>query len=172
METLWKIELFGGLRARCGDPVVERFHTQKTASLLAYLALKLRPRPREILINLSWPEAEPEVARNSLSAALSSLRRQLEADRPAGSVLVADRSSAGLNSAAITTDVAEFENALRQAGTATNDTERVQWLAKAVELYGGELLPGFAMSGCSRSNAAWKTSICRLWRGCWRCRKV
>jgi hypothetical protein len=38
MEPVWRIELFGGLRARRGDQVVTRFRTQKTGALLAYLA--------------------------------------------------------------------------------------------------------------------------------------
>jgi DNA-binding SARP family transcriptional activator len=39
MAILWRIEFFGGLRARRDNEVITRFRTQKTAALLAYLAL-------------------------------------------------------------------------------------------------------------------------------------
>ena len=56
----------------------------------AYLAFYLRrAHPREVLAELLWPETPPEAARNSLSQALSSLRRRLE---PPGSIPSAGRS--------------------------------------------------------------------------------
>jgi hypothetical protein len=67
MAILWRIEFFGGLRARRDNEVITRFRTQKTAALLAYLALRPGPQPREVLVGLLWPDAEPEAARNSLS---------------------------------------------------------------------------------------------------------
>ena len=82
-------------------------------ALLARLALFPRTtHPREELLELIWPEIEPEVARGRLRRALFSLRRQLEAGFPAGSVLAADRLSVGLNPSAFTTDVAAFEQAV------------------------------------------------------------
>ena len=48
MNYLWRIELFGGLRALGGERVVTRFRTHKTSALLAFLALfPDRPHPRE-----------------------------------------------------------------------------------------------------------------------------
>ena len=41
MDPRWRIELFGGLRAHLGEREIHRFRTQKTAALLAYLALFL-----------------------------------------------------------------------------------------------------------------------------------
>jgi hypothetical protein len=35
----WRIEVLGQVRASCGERVVDRFPTQRTAALLAYLAL-------------------------------------------------------------------------------------------------------------------------------------
>src|SRR6185503_18909798 len=45
--------------------------------------------------------------------------------------------------AAVTTDVAEFATALTAAARAGESTERAHCLVRAVELYRGELLPGF-----------------------------
>jgi DNA-binding SARP family transcriptional activator len=48
-----------------------------------------------------------------------------------------------LNPQAVTTDVAQFESALQAASRAGSGTERRERLSEAVELYQGELLPGF-----------------------------
>src|SRR5262245_48049647 len=61
MELRWRIELLGGLRATRGDRVVTRFQRQKAGALLAYLAyFRQRPHPRPVLIELLWPECDPE----------------------------------------------------------------------------------------------------------------
>src|SRR5262245_3233453 len=74
-----RIQLFGGLRVLQGEQEITHFRTQKTASLLAYLAYFLpRSHPREVLIELFWPDGGVETSRHSLSVALSSLRQQLE----------------------------------------------------------------------------------------------
>ncbi len=119
--------------------------THKTGALLAYLAYHPgRSHPREILIDLLWPQASPESGRHNLSLALSSLRNQLEAPGvPAGSVIVADRFSVELSPAAFSTDVAAFEQGLRLAAQARGEGERLQRLAQAADLYAGALLPGY-----------------------------
>ena len=45
-------------------------------------------------------------------------------------------------SVSVTTDAAEFEAALRDAARAESDAERARLLTTAVDLHGGELLPG------------------------------
>src|SRR6266849_7276117 len=99
MDTRWRIELLGRLRATQGDHVVTRFRARRTGALLAYLAYYTdRPHPREVLIELLWPETEPHSGRSSLSRELTSLRRQLEPPGvSAGAVIVADRGSVQLN---------------------------------------------------------------------------
>src|SRR5689334_18626104 len=98
MEARCRIELLGGLRVWQGERAITRFRTQKTGAVLAYLAYYLpRPHPREVLIELFWPESTPEAGRQSLSMALSSLRHQLEPPGiPANTILLADRLTLGL----------------------------------------------------------------------------
>ena len=141
----WHITLFGGLRAQRGEQIITRFTTQKVASLFAYLSFYRRQaHSREILIELLWPDSDVPTLRNNLSVALSSLRNQFEPPGvPQGTVLRADRFSVGLNPATVTTDVQEFEQALKAAVKAESRTEREQRLTEAVELYQGPLLPGF-----------------------------
>ena len=134
MNTPWRIEMLGWLRAQSGDLTLTRFRTQKTALLLARLAFyPRRAHPREELADLLWPDADRDSGRNRLKQSLAILRRQLEPPgTPAGSVLIADRLSVRLNPAAVFTDVAEFEAALH-----------AKQIEQAATLYQGELLPGF-----------------------------
>jgi tetratricopeptide (TPR) repeat protein len=57
-------------------------------------------------------------------------------------VLVADYQNVRLNPEAVTTDVAEFEAALRAAGREADPATRADVLSRAIALYCGELLPG------------------------------
>jgi DNA-binding SARP family transcriptional activator len=145
MAERWRIQMFGGLRANCGERVIAHFRTQKTGSLLAYLARHCeRSHSREFLAELLWPESEPESSRMRLRTALSSLRQELEPeDAAAGSVIQADRQSVQLNPEALTTDVAQFEAALEAAKKATSDEEQIRHLEQAVALYAGEFLSGY-----------------------------
>jgi predicted ATPase/DNA-binding SARP family transcriptional activator len=139
------IELLGGLRLLQGGRVMTRFRTQKTAALLAYLAYySERSHPREMLIELLWPEVDPKAGRDSLNMALSSLRRQLEPPGvPAGAVLRGDRFFVQMDPNSITTDVAMFEAALQKAEAADSIGERTRHLADAIALYRSQLLPGY-----------------------------
>ncbi len=145
MDTLCRIELFGGLRAHQAGRCITRFQTQKTGALLAYLAYHLhRSHPREVLIDMLWPEAEPAAGRNRLSIALTSLRHQLEPPGiPSGAVIQADRFTVSLNSAAVATDVSEFASLLRQAAQSKTEADVQCALRRAMELYRGELLAGY-----------------------------
>jgi DNA-binding SARP family transcriptional activator len=143
MNGRWRIELLGGLRAESSDRVVTRFRSRRTAALLAYLAFyRQRAHPRQVLIELLWPQWDAELGRHNLSVALSSLREQLETPRSTPAVIQADRFTVGLNPEAITTDVAQFEAALAAAAAAERP-DQVPLLEQAVEGYGGPLLPGF-----------------------------
>ena len=141
MEAVCRVEMLGGLRVVQAGRVVTRFRTYKTGALLAFLAFYPRPHPREHLIEMLWPDGEPDAGRNSLSKALSSLRNQVEPPGvvPAGAVIVADRAFVQLNPDVVSTDVADFDAALREARA--SDVS-VALLQQAVERYGGELLPG------------------------------
>jgi len=146
IQLMWHIEMFGGLRMSQSDHVITRFKNTKNGALLAYLAFhRGKPRFRTVVIDLLWPEIELEAGRNSLRVALNSLRHQLEPPGIAtGTILLADRMQIGLNAEAVTTDVAEFEAALREEQRNEQDPEqRKQWLIKATQLYTGDFLPGW-----------------------------
>jgi DNA-binding SARP family transcriptional activator len=145
MDPRCRVELLGRLRVTQGERKITRFRTQKTGALLGYLAYHLeRTHPREVLVELLWPGTSPLAGYQSLRGALSSLRRQLEPPNiPSGTVIQADRFSVRLNPDAVVTDVAEFAAVQRSAAEAAGDMERAEFLNEAVELYRGELLPGY-----------------------------
>jgi predicted ATPase/DNA-binding SARP family transcriptional activator/ATP/maltotriose-dependent transcriptional regulator MalT len=142
---MWTLQLFSGLSAYGQERKLTRFRTQKAASLLAYLACRPVPHPRETLIAMLWPDAELEAGRHNLNNALSFLRHRLEPPGvPPGTVILADRFTVQLNPVAATSDVVSFESLVRQAGQpGASETERLSLLLQAAELYQGPLLPGF-----------------------------
>lgn len=146
MDERWRIELFGGLNVRHGERQWQWFRSQKGGALLAYLAYHASSfHSREVLAEVLWPEQEQAVARNRLRATLTLLRNDL--DHP-HDLLIAHRSGIGLNSAAVTTDVLEFESGLRAALQLTGakgaeSREARQRLQGVLELYRGPLLVGF-----------------------------
>lgn len=149
----WHFEFFGGLalersHTEPGDVAyrIEHFQTRKTEALLAYLALHSGQRhSRESLIELLWPDADPDAGRNRLTQAVVWLRPQLEVSGMArGSVLFADRYSVALNADAVTTDIAQFEAALKAAEKGLSGSEaeiRIAGLREAVALWRGVVLP-------------------------------
>lgn len=140
-----RIKLFGGLRVWINGHPVVRFRTRKTASLLAYLAYHLdRLHPREMLVEMFWSESELAKGRNSLSKAISSLRKQFSPiSWDNSSILYADRFYVGLKPELVTTDVSEFDANLRSAQIVHSEIERIRYLEEAVKVYSGSLLPEF-----------------------------
>src|SRR5207244_2282717 len=140
-----QISLFGGLSIQYADRSRIELPPKQTSSLLAYLAMKNgRCSPREELATLLWPESEPDKANQNLRQCVHSLHLLLEQPPlTSGTFLRATRTEISLDSAAFRTDVADFERALEAAKRAESPGDRIAHLTAAVELYRGELLPGF-----------------------------
>ncbi|HEX8235214.1 MAG TPA: BTAD domain-containing putative transcriptional regulator [Abditibacteriaceae bacterium] len=160
MAQLWRIELFGGLRAHRLEPhqagmqaakqprtapqSIERFASRQAGALLAFLTYYSRPHDRDILAEVLWPEHDPQHSRAHLRVVLSSLRRMFEPDDvPGGAVIVSDRNTVGLNFENVTSDVAEFEASLQSAAQDSSPAQQNLHLMRAVDLYNGALLPGY-----------------------------
>src|SRR5438876_3288448 len=106
----------------------------KRVALLAYLAAATPRRfhRRDSLVALFWPELDQEHARAALRQALHVLRRSLGE----GALQSHGDDEIGLGDAAFWCDMPAFDNAL--------DAGRY---AEALELYRGDLLDGFFISG-------------------------
>jgi DNA-binding SARP family transcriptional activator len=129
--------LLGGIELR-GAPagVADDVLSQsKAVALLAFLALSPdgRFQRRDRLIGLLWPELDQSHARTALRQALFKLRGSLGTD-----VLAArGNDEVAISPGALRCDAVEFTSAV--------DAGR---LARALELYRGDLMPGFFLSDC------------------------
>ena len=136
----WRIEMFGGLRARQRDRTVDRFRTRQVAGLLAYLAHHSnKAASRDELSEMLWPETDPERQRQNLRQALFYLRRHLESAGPSSrSIILSDFAGVRFCAGAVLTDVSEFQ---RLVEAESNGSDQIARLRCAVDLYSGPLLP-------------------------------
>jgi predicted ATPase/DNA-binding SARP family transcriptional activator/DNA-binding CsgD family transcriptional regulator len=144
LETL-RVWLLGDFRVSVGSRSIgeQEWHLRKAASLLKLLSLAPEHRlHREQVMELLWPDFDPEAALNNLHYALHIARRTLEP-----SALVSSAASRYLHlrgerlvlcpDSPLWVDVEAFEEA---AVTARHALEPVAFRA-ALDLYAGELLP-------------------------------
>ena len=135
IATMFRFHLLGGLDLRDaeGREVLSVLAQPKRTALLAFFAVSSRTgyQRRDSLLNLFWPESGSSHARDSLRQAVRYLRRSLGAD------VIVGRSDEelGIDPDRLWCDACAFEQAL-DAG----ETEQ------ALELYRGDLLPGFFLS--------------------------
>jgi len=135
-----RIELFllGGVELRGVErDVADRLLAQaKLSALLALLALapEQRPQRRDRVVGFLWPELDQAHARTALRKAVHALRAALGADvvRSRGDEEI------GLAMPPVWCDAAEL--------AAAADSGK---MLRAVELYRGELMPGFHLPDCA-----------------------
>ena len=124
-----EITLLGSPRVtRGGEPVV--FETRKAMGLLALLALSERPRSRDALCELLYPDHDPERTRGALRRTLSTLRKGIGEEwlDTAGDA-IALRRGPGLE-----VDVARFRELAADPS-----------LHEAAALFAGDFLEGFSL---------------------------
>jgi serine/threonine-protein kinase len=132
------LELFllGGVELRGASDGADKLLAQsKAVALLAYLALSpdRRFQRRDTLVGLLWPELDQARARADLRKTVHNIRGLLGAD-----VLEArGDDELAIPSSVLWCDAVEF--------TAAADAGR---LAQALELYRGDLMPGFFLREC------------------------
>jgi DNA-binding SARP family transcriptional activator len=131
-----ELRVLGGIDLRDGeragyDSVLSR---PKRLAILVYLALAdsgafIR---RDTLLPLFWPESDESHARSALSQALYVLRGALGSDVIVGR----GRDEVGVDGSRLTCDAREFRRLLVSGNPVA-----------ALELYSGDLLPGFHLAG-------------------------
>ena len=141
----WRVEMLGGLRVLQEDQEPVQLLPQQPNALLAYLALHLqKSHTREELITLLWPEEEAGDVQKKLRRSLYLLRQRFEQPPfEQADLLLSTLKTIGLDSNLVSTDVQEFKDALSAAAATPELAERQRHLAQAVDLYRGDLLPGF-----------------------------
>ncbi|MDQ3762842.1 MAG: tetratricopeptide repeat protein [Actinomycetota bacterium] len=118
------IQTLGVFRViRDGVPVPQtEWKSKKARDLLKILVTRHRPTPRDQLMELLWPEAEPAVASNRLSVLLSTVRDVLQPHPTGEGPLITTDGAVSLNPTQVSIDVNNF---LTQA-TAALDAHRTQ----------------------------------------------
>lgn len=157
------IRLLGTFEVR-GEQLL-RFPRRASVALVAYLALRPgRPVAREVLAEALWPEASAVSSRNRFDVALSAARSVLEphaGSRGPFRILVTDAGFCRLDENLVTVDKIEFERLARECEPVLRTLSYGDWkepggsgakevrsgevtLRRALERYGGDLLPGLA----------------------------
>ena len=127
----FRLRTFAGLSLESTDAGSVPHTGRRPLALLALLAASgPRGLSRDKVTALLWPERDTERGRNSLSQALSALRRDLGADDP-----TLGGSEIRLNPEVVTSDVEEFESSLAQGKAERAET-----------IYEGPFLDGFFLT--------------------------
>lgn len=139
------IHCLGPFRVYQDDQPVVEWPSSKGKAVLKYLVThRERPIPKEILMELFWPDAHPDAARNNLNVAIYGLRQALRQVRPEFSHVLFQEDCYLLNpDLTIWVDVEEFQEHSRIA----RDLERSGDLSAAIReccaaeaLYQGQFL--------------------------------
>lgn len=129
--------LFGSLELRApeGSDTQQVLSRPKIVALLAYLAVPAVGRfvRRDTLVGLLWPELDQMHARAALRKALHAVRTALGPDV----TTARGDEEVALSTEALWCDAAAFTAAVDSGA-----------LSRALELYRGQLLPGFHLPGC------------------------
>jgi predicted ATPase/DNA-binding SARP family transcriptional activator len=143
--TPLRVQLLGGFRLTSGETPVQAVDSAAQQTLLSILVLhRDAPRPRQQVAFHLWPDSPEAQAQANLRTLLVRLRRGWpDFDR---FVETTPRTISWRPEAAFSLDVADFEEAVRQAealirSDADAQTARAN-LEVAVHLYRGDLLPG------------------------------
>ena len=131
-----RIDVLGTPRIEVdGEPL--GVDTRKATALLAYLAVTGGVHGRDLLVDLLWPDAEPDRGRAALRRTLSTLRSAL-----GGRWLDAGRAAVGLELEDDAIDVRRFRALVASAG---GGAAGIRPLTTAVMLHRDDLLAGFGL---------------------------
>ena len=141
MFVMLQIQLLGRVRLRYGDDELISIALPRLQALLAYLLLhREAAQPRQHVAYLFWPDSSESQARTNLRHLLHQLQRALP---EAGDFLeVTGQTLRWRPDASAEFDVAAFEHAAQEGLSITIIKESQEAFERAVNLYGGELLPG------------------------------
>ena len=141
-QSRLRIALLGGFRVWVESQLIphEAWTRRKVQALIKLLALTSRHRMhREQLMELLWPEADRDAARNNLRQTLHLARQVLKsAGQSDSSILIDDNGWLCLTSEGETWVDAE---AFERAATACHQSDDLSACKNALVLYTGELLP-------------------------------
>ena len=135
----------GAFQVLADDTPINVWPNSKGKAVLKYLLLNRQaPVAKEVLMDLFWPDVDPEAARNSLNVSIHRLRRALGRASPTFPFILFREGSYGLNpKLRIWTDVDAFSGHLQRARAleaAGCRQEALDAYAACAALYNAELL--------------------------------
>ena len=145
MDPPIRLTLFGPPRLEVGGATAP-VDTRKALALVAYVAMAERPQPRDVLVELLWPDVPAERGRATLRRTLSTLRSAL-----GGRWVEADRAVVRLAAEGGAVDVVTFRRLL--AETAAHAPSHASGacpsclgrLEDAVRISGAPFMQGFSL---------------------------
>ncbi len=147
------IRFFGPGTLRNANGAQLSVRARKELAVLAYLLLeRAQPHSRDSLQALFWQEFDTESARNNLRVVFSHLQALIPAEQPNHKFLITNRNEVEVNPASdLWVDAVEFQQQIEQTQRHDHTSrsacaECQPSLIKAVDLYRGEFLAGFALS--------------------------
>jgi LuxR family maltose regulon positive regulatory protein len=134
-----RLQLFGTFEVQVRGRLISSWPSKKARLLLAYIAMERgRMVPKDMLIDLLWPDGPPERGSNNLSIAIHQIRATLsELDPVSAQAIIVRQGLYGLDQALVAVDLWEFQGHLSEARQALerhdDDATRAP-LASAVDL--------------------------------------
>jgi len=120
-----RLQLFGSFAVQVRGRAVANWPSKKARLLLAYLAMERgRMVPKDVLIDLLWPDVAPERGSNNLSIAIHQIRATLsKVDPGAAQAIVVRQGLYGLDQALASVDLWDYQTLSSQArrGLETSD---------------------------------------------------
>jgi DNA-binding SARP family transcriptional activator len=144
-EPMLVVHCLGPFQVYMNNKPVERWPSGKGKSIFKYLVIKReRPVAKEVLMDLFWPEVDPDAARNNLNVAIYGLRQAFrDGDTDFSHVLYQDEHYLLNPELQVWLDVEEFMARFQSGQRLQHEglvTEAVREYHAAEALYQGELL--------------------------------
>jgi len=137
------VYMLGTFNMIVGDMTL-KLPASRGLSVLKYLLLNhTKNTPREVLMDIFWPDADPETARNNLNVSIHGLRRYLRSVGDISLIVYQDGAYGLKQDLQVWLDVEEFERCVRvgqQLEMHNHLTAAVNEYEAAISLYQGEFL--------------------------------
>jgi DNA-binding SARP family transcriptional activator/ATP/maltotriose-dependent transcriptional regulator MalT len=136
------VQLLGGFNVLYDGQEVKAFRTERLILLMSYLLLNSeKPIPRKQLAFTFWADTTEEQSRTNLRNLFHHLRKAFpEIDTLLD---IEGQTIQWKNAASVDLDIQQFKASLTNAKSVKDDSSRIQHLKQAVDVYRGELLPGY-----------------------------
>lgn len=140
----FSVHLLGSFRVYHQGKLIENWPSRKSKSLFKYFILhRHQPIAKEVLMEVFWPESDPDAARNNLNVAIYALRQTLRQANTMSCIVFREGSYSFDPTLSFWVDVEHFETHLEKAQRLQKNHENAlafQEYSAAEALYTGDFL--------------------------------